>query len=102
MVPASVNFVASLNGLVSADAIMEGTTNQVKIMLEEELLLLSDIVIMELFHNDTISSYAESSPSIPSSNSNIMKLRRNVVRKRNLIVKEATLARVDSVEAVGK
>ena len=89
-VPASVDFVASLNGLVSAEEIMEGKTNQVKIMLEEQLLVLSDIVIMEEFWNGTNSS-------------ELTEVRRKTARReRKLIVREATLATVDTVEDVGE
>jgi len=67
---------------------MEGKTNQVKIMLEEQLLVLSDIVIMEEFWNGTNSS-------------ELTEVRRKTARReRELIVKEATLATVDSVEDV--
>jgi len=67
---------------------MAGETNQVKVMLEEQLLVLSDIVIEENFRgNGSVAS------------SDVPPLRRRA-RERLLIVKEATVATVDSVQDV--
>jgi len=69
---------------------MEGKTNQVKIMLEEQMLVLSDIVIMEEFGNGTE----------VGSGRRLNNLRGKVVR--HLIVKAAVLATLDDVQDVGK
>ena len=53
-VPATVNFVASFDGKVTAEEVMAGKTNQVKVLLEEALLELSGIVIGEEFESDTV------------------------------------------------
>jgi hypothetical protein len=71
---------------------MEGKTNQVKIMLEEQMLVLSDIVIMEEFWNGTMTEV--------KSGRRLNNLRGKVVR--NLIVKAAVLATLDDVQDVGK
>eukprot|EP00571_Detonula_confervacea_P009844 CAMPEP_0172299208 /NCGR_PEP_ID=MMETSP1058-20130122/1563_1 /TAXON_ID=83371 /ORGANISM="Detonula confervacea, Strain CCMP 353" /LENGTH=1352 /DNA_ID=CAMNT_0013008569 /DNA_START=322 /DNA_END=4380 /DNA_ORIENTATION=+ len=116
-VPASVNFVASFNGQMSAEEIMEGETNQVKIMLEEQLLILSDIVIMEEFYNGTALNDTNGTDSgmivtgattgrlttestSSSSGGGELKLRRRV-SERILIVEKATLATLDSVQDIG-
>lgn len=49
---ASVDFVADLNGDVTAEEVLDGETNQVKDMLEIELLALCESVIAEEFGND--------------------------------------------------
>ena len=69
---------------------MEGKTNQVKIMLEEQMLVLSDIVIMEECWNSTE----------VGSGRRLNNLRGKVVR--NLIVKAAVLATLDDAQDVGK
>eukprot|EP01082_Thalassiosira_pseudonana_P010778 g10422.t1 g10422 contig4:1849285-1852582(-) len=75
-VPVPINFVESLQGEVTAEQVIEGTTNQVKDMLQESLVELSDIVIEEQFGGN---------------------LR---VRRRQLIVEEAVNATVESAKDV--
>ena len=47
--PVSIVFVESVNGEATAEEVMEGTSNQIRVMLEEALLELSEIVIAENF-----------------------------------------------------
>mmetsp|Transcript_34080 Transcript_34080/g.59899 ORF Transcript_34080/g.59899 Transcript_34080/m.59899 type:complete len:1382 (+) Transcript_34080:155-4300(+) len=107
-VPAVVDFIASLNG-VTAEEVMAGETNQVKVMLEEQLLVLSEIVIEEEFRGngtDDGDSSTRSTRESPASADNLpsdeplLRRRRRARERRFLIVKEATLARVDSVQDV--
>lgn len=88
---------------------MAGETNQVKVMLEEQLLILSEIVIEEEFRgNDTddgdrsTRSTRESPASTDNlpSNEPLLRRRRGARERRSLIVKEAILAKVDSVQDV--
>jgi hypothetical protein len=78
--PVSVNFVQYLKGGVTAEAIMEGKTNQVKVMMEEALLKLANLVIEEM-NNGT--------------------RRELMLRRRELLVEEATNATVIDVEDIG-
>jgi len=122
-VPASVIFVASLNGKVTAAEIMAGETNQVKIMLEEQLLVLSDIVIREEFYNITVidDGTNDAKYTIPSAKEAVSlggrrmssagfapssirgdgrKSRIRRTRDRILAVEKATLVTLDSVQDV--
>jgi hypothetical protein len=45
-VPATFSFVASVGGEVNAEEVLAGETNQVKLMLEEQLLALCDELIV--------------------------------------------------------
>ena len=94
---------------------MAGETNQVKVMLEEQLLILSDIVILEEFYNTTADNNGTVSSALttrrmqsaqpvspPSSKISVGTKLRGGIRKRALKVEKATLATVDSVEDVGK
>lgn len=96
---------------------MEGETNQVKVMLEEQLLVLSDIVIQEEFYNngtgtgtgtdtdtgnDTNSNAtADGAAAASSTESGVEpnRLMRKLI-ERKLAVEKATLATLDSVEDV--
>jgi len=69
---------------------MEGKTNQVKIMLEEQMLVLSDTVIKEEFWNST---EVESGRRLNNLGGKVV---------RNLIVKAAVLATLDDVQDVSK
>ena len=84
-----MDFVASLGGQVSAAEVMAGETNQVKIMLEESLLVLAEDVIMEEFGSGSTSTFT-------------LRRRATEEKSRKLVVKEATLATVDSVQDVGE
>ncbi|KAL7520730.1 hypothetical protein ACHAWX_005440 [Stephanocyclus meneghinianus] len=53
VIPIALNFTQSLQGKVTAKEIMDGEDNQVKVMLEESLLELSEIVIAEEFGNSS-------------------------------------------------
>mmetsp|Transcript_26733 Transcript_26733/g.56047 ORF Transcript_26733/g.56047 Transcript_26733/m.56047 type:complete len:1473 (-) Transcript_26733:183-4601(-) len=48
-VPVPIQFIASLQGQITAEEVMSGTTNQVKALLEESLLELSAEVVAEEF-----------------------------------------------------
>ena len=86
-VPASVDFVTSSdNGQVTAAEVMAGTNNQVKVMLEESLLVLANIVVEEEFG---------------SGNEPMLRKTRRVMERR-LVVENATEAIVDDVQDVGK
>jgi len=77
--PLPVNFVQYLDGEVTAESIMEGETNQVKAMMEVALLKLANLVIEEL-NNGT--------------------RRELMLRRRELLVKEATNATVTDVKDI--
>ena len=79
--PISVNFVQYLKGGVTAAEIMDGKTNQVKVMMEEALLKLANLVIEEM-NNGT--------------------RRELMLRSRELLVEEATNATVTDVQDIGK
>lgn len=94
-VPAAVNFVGSLGGQLSAAEVMAGETNKVKVMLEEQLLVLSEVVVEEVFRRrrttGAVSSVARQGDGGPMSR-----------RHRSLVVEGATSATVDSVQDVGE
>lgn len=93
---------------------MAGETNQVKVMLEESLLELSNIVIEEEFGTarnlptsaaettgDGSKGFGRSGSTSSTASGGELKLRRRV-RERVLIVKNATKATLDSAQDVGK
>jgi len=79
--PLPVNFVQYLDGDVTAESIMEGETNQVKAMMEVALLKLANLVIEELNNGAR---------------------RELMLRRRELLVKEATNATVTDVKDIRK
>jgi hypothetical protein len=109
--------VASLNGQVTAEEVMEGTTNQVKLVLEEQLLVLSDIVIEEEFGSGSSGS-ALTTTTTATTNATAATntteraaeslgeptrlLRSRMTTKRILVVEEAISAVVDDVQDAGK
>jgi len=114
-VRATIQFVASLDGKVTAAEVMAGETNQVKVMMEEQLLILSEIVIQEQFRpaDDSVSAEERSgatrrrSSTATTSTANLQRnadptmLRRRAMKHdRELIVKEAVLARVEWVKDI--
>ena len=85
---------------MTAEEVMVGETNQVKVMLEEQLLKLSEIVIEEVFHRDGADATAKSAVNNISREGST---RRLVFRRhRFLVVENATSATVDSVQDVGR
>ena len=93
---------------------MEATTNQVKLVLEEQLLVLSDIVIEEEFGsgssgsalttttNTTEVSNTTGARAVVSLGEPTRLLRSRVTTKRILVVEEAISAVVDDVQDAGK
>jgi hypothetical protein len=97
---------------------MEATTNQVKLVLEEQLLVLSDIVIEEEFGNGSSSSSASTATTTATTNATAATntteraaeslgeptrlLRSRMTTKRILVVEEAISAVVDDVQDAGK
>ena len=77
----SVNFAQYLDGQITADAISKGETNQVKETMEEALLVLANLVIQELNNGAR---------------------RELMLRRRELLVKEATDATVTGVQDIRK
>lgn len=104
--------MASLGGQITAAEIMAGQTNQVKVMLEESLLVLSDEVIAEVFRNSTNIAAAGSSSersggdpegSTMSREGGEPMLRRRIAEEtRMLVVEVATSATLDDVQDVGE
>ena len=95
--PAKLSFIASVNGEVNARDVLKGETNQVKAMLEMELLELCEEVVGEEFGtgldtgNDVTSISREFEPSIR---------RRMTVMERMLVVEKCMSATIDNVTDV--
>lgn len=88
---------------------MAGETNQVKAMLEEQLLILSGIVIEEQFHSiegmgRRLTVVGSNAASKRWSNEPLLQSNRRARENgdRRLIVEEATSAEVESVKDVRK
>jgi hypothetical protein len=92
-----LSFIASVNGEVNARDVLKGETNQVKAMLEVELLELCEEVVGEEFGtgldtgNDVTSTSREFEPSIR---------RRMTVMERMLVVEKCMSATIDNVTDV--
>jgi hypothetical protein len=92
-----LSFIASVNGEVNARDVLKGETNQVKAMLEMELLELCEEVVGEEFGtgldtgDDVTSTSREFEPSIR---------RRMTVMERMLVVEKCMSATIDTVTDV--